>query len=79
MAFAPGGTAVKARVNTYLRKQPAPHSPRQQAIRRGDELIVISDPDDPPVQIGQKGDWVFVENSSGERGWVPSGALYLKK
>ena len=73
------GAAVKARLNTYLRKQPAPHSPRQEPVRRNDELVVISDPDDPPVQIGQKGDWVYVETANGERGWLPSGALVAKK
>jgi Peptidase family M23 len=79
MAFVPAGASVKARLNTYLRKQPAPHSPRQEPVKRNDELVVISDPDDPPVQIGQKGDWVFVETAGGERGWLPSGALVAKK
>jgi hypothetical protein len=79
MAFVPAGASVKARLNTYLRKQPAPHSPRQEPVKRNDEMVVISDPDDPPVQIGQKGDWVFVETAGGERGWLPSGALVAKK
>jgi hypothetical protein len=79
MAFVTAGTPVKTRVNTYLRKQPAPHSPRQEPVKRNAELVIISDPDDPPVQIGQKGDWVFVETSAGERGWLPSGALVVKK
>jgi hypothetical protein len=79
MAFVPAGATVKAIVNTYLRRQPAPHSPRQEPVKRNDELVVISDPDDPPVQIGQKGDWVFVETANGERGWLPSGALAAKK
>jgi hypothetical protein len=79
MAFVTAGTPVKTRVNTYLRKQPAPHSPRQEPVKRNAELVIISDPDDPPVQIGQKGDWVFVETSTGERGWLPSGALVVKK
>lgn len=79
MAFVTGGASVKTRLMTYLRYQPTPHSPRIQALERGQILTVISDPDDPPVEIGKKGDWVYIETAEGQRGWVPSGALVAQK
>ena len=65
-------------MNLYLHAQPAKNSPKITQVKRKALLTVIDDPAKAREKIGQKGQWLYVESPSGDRGWVPAWVLSIK-
>ena len=62
-----------------IRAQPSVNSPRLSGAQRGEPLEVEdADLDDARKKIGQQGNWLFVQNQKGERGWAAAWYLSLK-
>lgn len=78
-AVAPAGSLVYPWMNLKVRAQPAKNSPAVDQVKRKATLKVIGDPSEAREKIGKKDEWLFVESTNGERGWVPAWVVSIKK
>ena len=78
-AFGPGGFAaavaglqIYAWMDLKMRAQASQNSPAAARAKRKALLTVIGDAMEARQKIGKKGQWLYVQNQAGERGWIPA-------